>query len=245
MMIDFQKQFDSVTGALNLFDLSYLISGAAMLGVLSYTYPEFRYFLVHKDNMIFSAIICVVAAYISGVICWVIGKRFRYLLLVLRKRNLKAVKKDFEKLFDEALSVCEIEERSKIKKMANRNKTLTYSYMWMKLDKTSHAPCKRRFDFISRFWTFRAIYEGLIPPFVLGAFLLYPSHFSTCFCDEKCICKVVEWDDLCDVFFFFFYFITIFCIVALLAMEARKCFKTQLREVVLAFSVFCSEDMRN
>lgn len=206
MMIDFQKQFDSVTGALNLFDLSYLISGAAMLGVLSYTYPEFRYFLVHKDNMIFSAIICVVAAYISGVICWVIGKRFRYLLLVLRKRNLKAVKKDFENLFDEALSVCEIEERSKIKKMANRNKTLTYSYMWMKLDKTSHAPCKRRFDFISRFWTFRAIYEGLIPPFVLGAFLLYPSHFSTCFCDEKCICKVLEWADLCDVLFFIFLF---------------------------------------
>lgn len=64
------------------------------------------------------------------------------MLLVLRKRNLKAVKKDFENLFDEALSVCEIEERSKIKKMANRNKTLTYSYMWMKLDKTSHAPCK-------------------------------------------------------------------------------------------------------
>jgi len=141
-MIDFQKQFDSVIGALNLFDLSYLISGVAMLGVLSYTYPEFRYFLVHKDNMIFSAIICVVAAYISGVICWVIGKRFRYLLLVLRKWNLKAVKKDFEKLFDEALSVCEIEERSKIKKMANRNKTLTYSYMWMKLDKTSHAHVK-------------------------------------------------------------------------------------------------------
>lgn len=205
-MIDFQKQFDSVTGALNLFDLSYLISGAAMLGVLSYTYPEFRYFLVHKDNMIFSAIICVVAAYISGVICWVIGKRFRYLLLVLRKRNLKAVKKDFENLFDEALSVCEIEERSKIKKMANRNKTLTYSYMWMKLDKTSHAPCKRRFDFISRFWTFRAIYEGLIPPFVFGAFLLYPSHFSTCFCGEKCICKVLKWADLCDVLFFFFLF---------------------------------------
>lgn len=117
--------------------------------------------------------------------------------------------------------------------------------MWMKLDKTSHAPCKRRFDFISRFWTFRAIYEGLIPPFVLGAFLLYSSHFSTCFCDEKCICKVLEWADLCDVLFFFFYFITIFCIVAFLAMEARKCFKTQLREVVLAFSVFCSEDMRN
>ena len=94
-MIDFQKQFDSVTGALNLFDLSYLISGAAMLGVLSYTYPEFRYFLVHKANMIFSAIICVVAAYISGVICWVIGKRFRYLLLVLRKRNLKVMEKKY------------------------------------------------------------------------------------------------------------------------------------------------------
>lgn len=30
--MDFQKQFDTVTGALNIFDMSYLVSGATMLG---------------------------------------------------------------------------------------------------------------------------------------------------------------------------------------------------------------------
>lgn len=29
--MNFQKQFDTVTGALNIFDMSYLVSGAAMM----------------------------------------------------------------------------------------------------------------------------------------------------------------------------------------------------------------------
>ena len=34
-MLDFQKQFDTVTGALNIFDLSYLVLGASMLVLYS------------------------------------------------------------------------------------------------------------------------------------------------------------------------------------------------------------------
>lgn len=46
--MNIQKQFDTVTGALNIFDMSYLISGTAMLGLLIYAFPEFKGFVFHK-----------------------------------------------------------------------------------------------------------------------------------------------------------------------------------------------------
>ena len=45
-----QKQFDTVTGALNIFDMSYLISGTTMLGVLIYTFSGFKDFVFHKEQ---------------------------------------------------------------------------------------------------------------------------------------------------------------------------------------------------
>lgn len=36
--MNIQKQFDTVTGALNIFDMSYLVSGVTMLGVLVYAF---------------------------------------------------------------------------------------------------------------------------------------------------------------------------------------------------------------
>lgn len=171
--MDFQKQIDTITGALNLFDLSYLVSGSAMLLVLSYTYPSLQHFLVHDDKLLLSAVICIVAAYIAGLFCWVIGKRFRYVVMMIIKWDRYAVEHDFEELFGEAMGVCRVEERSKISLMQSKSKSLTYSYMWMKLDKSTDIDCKRRFDFISRFWTFRAIYEGLILPFVIFAIAFY------------------------------------------------------------------------
>ena len=60
--MDFQKQFDTVTGALNIFDMSYLVSGTTMLGVLVYAFPGLKDFVFHKDQVIVSIMICVVFA---------------------------------------------------------------------------------------------------------------------------------------------------------------------------------------
>lgn len=49
--MNFQKQFDTVTGALNIFDMSYLVSGATMLGVLVYAFPGLKGFVFHKDQV--------------------------------------------------------------------------------------------------------------------------------------------------------------------------------------------------
>lgn len=79
--MNFQKQFDTVTGALNIFDMSYLVSGATMLGVLVYAFPGLKGFVFHKDQVTVSIIICIVIAYVLGMISWIAGKQFRYWMM--------------------------------------------------------------------------------------------------------------------------------------------------------------------
>lgn len=241
--MNFQKQFDTITGALSLFDLSYWISGTALLLSLVYVNPKLMDFLVQDNKLFLSMIFCLITAYVAGLVSWVIGKRLRYLFMVIYKRKIKAVKIDFENLFAEAIHVCNISDRSKIKNMLTKSKTLTYSYMWMKLDQSDNTDCKRRFDYICRFWTFRAIYEGLIPPVLIMSVAFYCNYITKCSCELSCLCKVVSSFDICVCLCTLTYGCFVLFLVGCLALEARKCFKTQLREVVLAFSVFCGEEM--
>lgn len=65
--MDFQKQFDTVTGALNIFDMSYLVSGTTMLGVLVYAFPGLKDFCISQrpSNSIYNDMcgICVCPRY--------------------------------------------------------------------------------------------------------------------------------------------------------------------------------------
>lgn len=241
--MDFQKQIDTITGALSLFDLSYFISGAAMLLSFVYTFPEMRDFLFDDSNVVGSIGFCVVSGYVLGLISCSIGKRIRYILLGLWTN--KKLKSDFNKLFEEVVAVINIEERSKIKKMINVNTSLAYAYMWQKLDQSNNDDCKNRYAYIGRFWTFRAIYEGLIIPVIVMAIAFYRNNIMECFCSSSCFCIVLGDFDICVILLLLVYIIGVFMVVRILAKEARRCFKIQLREVVLAFGNFCIEDTRN
>ena len=89
--MDFQKQLDTVTGALNIFDMSYLVSGATMLGVLVYAFPDLKGFVFHKDQVTVSIIVCIIIAYVLGIISWIAGKQFRYWMMEVL--NLKRAAK--------------------------------------------------------------------------------------------------------------------------------------------------------
>ena len=71
----------------------------------------------------------------------------------------------------------------------------------------------------------------------------YCNYITKCSCELSCLCKVVSSFDICGCLCTLTYGCFVLFLVGCLALEARKCFKTQLREVVLAFSVFCSEEM--
>lgn len=245
--MDFQKQFDTVTGALNIFDMSYLVSGATMLGVLVYAFPGLKGFVFHKDQVTVSIIICIVIAYVLGMISWIAGKQFRYWMMK-HFGDKKTNDEDFKSKFQETAQCFNFQGET-IKKLMEDDKNIAYSYMWMRLDKSQDEDCRSRFVFASRSWVLRAIYEGLIPPvFVLAATILV-KYFSV----WKGWCEtfgqwqsdwtgkiILPWGENIIVGVIGAVVMTSasYIIVKLLAREARRCANTQIREVIVAYYHF-------
>lgn len=245
--MDFQKQFDTVTGALNIFDMSYLVSGATMLGVLVYAFPDLKGFVFHKDQVTVSIIICIVIAYVLGMISWIAGKQFRYWMME-HFGEKKTNDEDFESKFKETAQRFNFQGET-IKKLMEDDKNIAYSYMWMRLDKSQDEDCRSRFVFASRSWVLRAIYEGLIPPvFVLAATILF-KYFSVWkgWCEALSQWQsgwtgkiILPWGENIIVGVIGAVVMTFasYIIVKLLAREARRCANTQIREVIVAYYHF-------
>lgn len=245
--MDFQKQFDTVTGALNIFDMSYLVSGATMLGVLVYAFPGLKGFVFHKDQVTVSIIICIVIAYVLGMISWIAGKQFRYWMMK-HFGDKKTNDEDFESKFQETAQCFNFQDET-IKKLMEDDKNIAYSYMWMRLDKSQDEDCRSRFVYASRSWVLRAIYEGLIPPvFVLAATILV-KYFSVWkgWCETFCQwlngwsgVVIPSWGKNAIVGLLGVVIMTsiAYVIVKLLAREARRCANTQIREVIVAYYHF-------
>lgn len=125
--MDFQKQFDTVTGALNIFDMSYLVSGVTMLGVLVYAFPDMKGFVFHKDQVTVSIIVCIVIAYVLGMISWIAGKQFRYWMME-HFWEKKTNDEDFESKFKETVQCFNFQGET-VKKLMKDNKNIAYSYM--------------------------------------------------------------------------------------------------------------------
>lgn len=245
--MDFQKQFDTVTGALNIFDMSYLVSGATMLGVLVYAFPDLKGFVFHKDQITVSIIICIVIAYVLGMISWIAGKQFRYWMMK-HYGDKKTNDEDFKSKFQETAQCFNFQGET-IKKLMEDDKNIAYSYMWMRLDKSQDEDCRSRFVFASRSWVLRAIYEGLIPPvFVLAATILF-KYFSVWkgWCEALSQWQsgwtgkiILPWGENIIVGVIGAVVMTFasYIIVKLLAREARRCANTQIREVIVAYYHF-------
>lgn len=246
--MDFQKQFDTVTGALNIFDMSYLVSGATMLGVLVYAFPGLKDFVFHKDQVTVSIIICIVIAYVLGMISWIAGKQFRYWMMK-HFGDKKTNDEDFESKFQETAQCFFDFQGETIKKLMKDNNSAAYSYMWMRLDNSQNEDCRSRFVFASRSWVLRAIYEGLIPPvFILAATILV-KYFSVWkeWCNTFCQwlsgwsgIAIPSWGKNAIVGLLGVVIMTsiAYIIVKLLAREARRCANTQIREVIVAYYHF-------
>ena len=245
--MDFQKQFDTITGALNIFDMSYLVSGVTMLGVLVYAFPHMKGFVFHKDQVTVSIIVCIVIAYVLGMISWIAGKQFRYWMME-HFWEKKTNDEDFESKFKETAQCFNFQGET-IKKLMEDDKNIAYSYMWMRLDKSQDEDCRSRFVFASRSWVLRAIYEGLIPPvFVLAATILV-KYFSVWkgWCETFSQWQsgwtgkiILPWGEYIIVSILGAIVMTFvsYIVVKLLAREARRCANTQIREVIVAYYHF-------
>ena len=239
--MNFQKQFDTITGALNIFDMSYLISGASMLMVLVYAFPEFRIFVFHEDQITLSILASIIVSYILGLISWILGKQICNLIIESHAEYFsKQFKENFAKLPQDDV---------KIIKLKNMGQDMAFSYMWMKLDKSEDANCRSRYLYVSRFWVMRAIYEGLIPSVIVlsivlllkGQTIFYLKAIGCSCCLKTIVLSLTNlilstW--LANlVWLILMVCIMVFIIVGL-GKEAEKCVKTQVREVFVAYYDF-------
>lgn len=239
--MNFQKQFDTVTGALNIFDMSYLVSGAAMLMVLVYVFPEVKSFVFHENQIALSIFVSIIVTYILGVVSWVLGKQICSIILGSHV-------KFFQKQFNEALDKLP-QNNDKISNLRNMGPDMAFSYMWMKLDKEENANCRSRYLYISRFWVMRAIYEGLVPSVIIlslvlllkGQTIFYLKALGSCCCLKTIVISLGNmifstW--LANIVWLIFVVAVMVIVVIGLGREAEKCVKTQIREVMVAYYDF-------
>ena len=222
--VSFQKQFDNLTGTLNIFDMSFLLFGSIMLFSCFLLFPVIRAFMIHSNHILLSLLLCIVISYGVGLICRILGKKIAELF-----RNLflkKSKQCSFEKYFAIQFNAMPFNDSVLVELVRTKHEDMVYSYMWMKLDASEDSSCRNRFLYVSRIWVLKAIYEGLIPTVVL----LTTAIGVYCFILNKVEQQL--WP--------LFPFVVIFAvwIIYLLAKEADYCCKTQIREVIVAYFDF-------
>lgn len=72
-IIDIKNKFDVITETLNIFDLSFLVSGSVMLGLCFFAFPIMRDFFIHGNHLFLSIVLCIWFSYVLGLICRTIG----------------------------------------------------------------------------------------------------------------------------------------------------------------------------
>lgn len=264
--VSLQKQFDVLTSSLNFFDMSYLISGGAMLCVLTYIPCGFRKMVFHANHIFLTAILCLLLSYVLGIISWVVGKHVRNVVLYSCESNLSN-DQDFCCHFDEIVASFSW-ENVPISKLFAINKEAAFTHMWMMLDQTGRSckgenkvchekpdefdrayACQNRFHYVNHLLVMRAIYEGMITPIIVFSvsfsFLEFPiwhSFWLPCqsllssFCAELVAAYLFEGSVL-FVWCILVYGIMVW-VVKLLACEARKTANTQVKEIVVAYHEF-------
>ena len=233
--LSFQKQFDTLTSSLNLFDMSFLVSGTAMLGVCFLAFPVLVPLFLHGEHIILSILLCILFAYIIGLMSRIIAKEVARWLGGLFNSPDSITDEAFEKYFEKI-----IDKNSPLYVMHERNsKDVIYSYMWMKLETSTNHDCRTRFLYVSRIWVLRAIFEGLIAPTLLLAVTISINCFKPIlplFVNVEAIVGSTFLMWLCPAIVI----LTLF-VVYLLAKEANHCANTQMREVVVAYFDFIED----
>lgn len=228
-ILDIKKKFDVISETLNIFDLSFLVSGSTMLGLCFYAFPIMKNFFIHYNHPFLSILLCIWFSYILGLICRTLGKNIAncfYLFKDLDKATQN--KKRFSSLFTKLYTP----ESGFASAASTKEKgDFAYSYMWMRLDTNTNADCRNRFLYVSRIWVLRAIYEGLIPSIIIFAATVLCNgdleHLS-----NKVLGGYYAYIGISLIF------TASIIITALLAKEAHHCDETLKREIIVAYYDF-------
>lgn len=228
-MIDIKNKFDVITETLNIFDLSFLVSGSVMLGLCFFAFPIMRDFFIHGNHLFLSIVLCIWFSYVLGLICRTIGmnisKCFYNFGHCDKETNIKELYSScFPKIFGKKIN-------SDSTSYHIEKADFAYSYMWMKLDTSKNPDCKNRFLYVSRIWVLRAIYEGLIPSIIFFSIIIL-CNGDLCQLSINAFGRYAAYIGIPIIMI-----LDLICI-ALLAKEAHHCNETLRREIFVAYFDF-------
>ena len=238
-IVNIQNKFDKVTETLNIFDMSFLVSGSAILGVCLYAFPRISNFFIHGNHLFLSVLLCILFSYIFGLICRMTGKYIAYLLTCAYRKLTGKKENDVFDVFlkKDGYNAFVMKPNKKGDEIEKMTKDMAYSYMWMRLDTSRDANCRNRFLYVSRIWVLRAIYEGLIPSVILlSAAVLYKENFSiTAFGDKENV-------QICIMMAIVLLMLLLLCV---LVREINHCDETLKKEIVIAYYDFFGKKRQN
>ena len=155
MGANFQKIIDKISEAFSFFDFSFLISGAATMGICCYGLNRIG-MKIESNNMALNVIVAIFAIYIAGLLSFAIGKQLRK---VIANPKGKAFKNLFIKTHKYVSPNIEVNDNVD-------ELNMKYSKMWAYLRDTPKA--KDSLAFLNRFWVMQAVFEGLLTSSILS-----------------------------------------------------------------------------
>lgn len=220
----FSKIIDRISGILNFFDFSFIVSGLLTYGIILYTADSIISVNFQNYNPGLIVIVSIVLVYICGLMSFSIGK---FLKNVINKKYFNGVFKETLAFInskppqnnDEITEYSnEITEYSKMNEKCYK---IIYSKMYMELRHCEEA--KETITHLNRLWMMEAVYEGLFVSFILGA---VSSIYFLVFVDNSC--------------HMFYLIILVLSLIATIFsfIETRKYAKTQIVEIILTYKRF-------
>ena len=228
------KLFDSIGGALSIFDFSFFISGSITLSILLTdicAHFGVSWFDVPKawPGWI-GVVVLLMAIYICGLIAWMLGRDLRagFLPSVDDGTDNSRAENDFIRVYDKYAENLEMATDTTIPHF--KNKADIYSYMWIRLDSIKgNVNVKNRLNYCNRMWVMRAMFEGLLFAWLLAIVVL---------ADLTLTCNLLNSVN-------FVYLIILFLFLVMLmyfsAKRATAYAHDQVKEIVIAYKIYVFE----
>ncbi len=155
----FNALFSKIGDFFDVFDLSFIVSGAALIGSI-YIWLEASDFslpsTIKKDINVFTL---VVMCYIAGLVCFALGRFIRYRIIYI---FLKKEKRNKYNKFVEALKAHQLTDYEKYRPYLdeeNLQSSRLYIRLWAEIRQNEElAPS---FSLLRRYWVMAATYDGL------------------------------------------------------------------------------------
>jgi hypothetical protein len=187
--------FNKLGEVLNIFDLSFFISGITFISGILYIDKLTMKVLNINYYSVVNIIGIIIACYISGLVCFSLGRKIQRGITEKCRRNIQM---EFDKDLVEAVKDHGLGDKHPFWSYLNSNnlssddkgKTISRLYIRMWAEARQRPDLSKSLVLLNRYWVMSATYDGMIIalfPWAIVLFLGLNSHFKVTWVIRICI----------------------------------------------------------